>query len=336
MSSAYKILVFTDHRGHSAENSIYELLGALRKQPGCAYIDVASRGIPENDSFFIDLKGTQVWAARIQSDFAFSAQADSFQAAKRLVSIDDYDSILLRLPHPIQPGFWDYLKSVFPERGIINQPSGIQQASSKAFLLTLAEWCPPMALCQTKAEILAFAQQFPIVLKPLEGYGGVGIVKISEGEGWLGKEKIADLDTFLDEMEANHRPFLAMQYLRRVDQGDKRIVVINGCVIGASLRLPPEGSWLCNASQGGHSVKAGLTAREEEMARDLSERLCAIGVRFFGFDTLVNDEGERMLSEINALSIGGIRQIAQQQPAQPILETAARELIQAIDTQLNS
>ena len=116
MSAAYRILVFTDHRGHSQENSIYELLGALRRQPDCAYIDVASRGIPENNSFFRELKGTQVWAARIQPDFAFSAQADSFQAAKRLVSLADYDSILLRLPHPVQPGFWDYLKSVFPER----------------------------------------------------------------------------------------------------------------------------------------------------------------------------------------------------------------------------
>lgn len=335
MSEKYRILVFTDHRGHSVENSIYELLGALRKQEDCAYIDVASRGMPENDVFFKELEGTQVWATRIEPDFAYSTQADSFELEKRKVDLKDYDVLLLRLPHPIQKGFWDHLKFVFAERRMINQPSGIQQSSNKAFLLKLSEWCPPMALCTSKEEVLAFAEKFPIVLKPLEGYGGVGIVKISEGLAWLGKEKIEDLDAFLEKMEAENRHFLAMKFLENVDQGDKRIVVINGEVIGASLRVPPPGSWLCNASQGGQSVKAEVTEREEEMARDLTEKLKAIGVLFFGFDTLVNDEGQRVLSEVNTLSIGGIRQIGQQQPDQPILETVARQLIEGIKEQIN-
>lgn len=334
MSAPYKILVFTDHRGHSQENSIYELLGALRQQKDCAYLDVASRGMPENDVFFTELKGTQVWASRINSDFAFSPRADSFQLEKRKVDIKDYDVLLLRLPHPIQKGFWDHLKSVFAERRIINQPSGIQQSSNKSFLLTLAKWCPPMALTSTKEEVLAFAEKFPIVLKPLEGYGGVGIVKISEGEAWLGKEKIESLDAFLEKMEAENRQFLAMKFLKNVDQGDKRIVVINGKVIGASLRMPPKGSWLCNASQGGQSVQADLSPREIEMAEDLTQKLKKIGVLFFGFDTLVDDNGQRVLSEVNTLSIGGIRQIGQQQPERPILETAARELIEGIKAQI--
>lgn len=334
MSEKYRILVFTDHRRHSQENSIYELLGALRQQDACDYIDVASRGMPENDTFFRELQGTQVWATRIKPDFAFSAQAEGFHSEKRQVDLQDYDVLLLRLPYPIPEGFWDHLRSVFAERRIVNQPSGIQKSSNKAFLLTLAEWCPPIALCTSKAEVLAFAKKFPIVLKPLKSYGGSGIVKISEGQAWLENQAIDDLDAFLEEMEANNKHFLAMKYLKNVDQGDKRIVVINGRVIGASLRVPPEGSWLCNASQGGRSVMAKLTGHEQEMAADLAKKLKAIGVLFFGFDTLVNDEGQRVLSEVNTLSIGGIRQIGQQQPGQPILETAARELIKGISAQI--
>lgn len=333
MSDGYRILVFTDHRGHSMENSIYELLSALRQQQDCAYIDVASRGMPENDVFFKDLQGTKVWAARIKPGFAFSEQANDFQTEKRQVDLNDYDAIFLRLPHPIQKGFWEHLKSVFAERRIINQPSGIQQSSNKAFLLTLVEWCPPMALCHTRQEVKAFAKKFPIVLKPLEGYGGVGIVKISEGRAWLGKEEI-ELNEFLEDMERENRSFLAMKFLKNVDQGDKRIVVINGEVIGASLRMPPEGSWLCNASQGGQSILAELTEREKAMALDLTQKLKAIGVLFFGFDTLVDDVGQRVLSEVNTLSIGGIRQISQQQPDRPILDIAARALMKGIREQI--
>ncbi|MCB9293917.1 MAG: hypothetical protein H6559_12470 [Lewinellaceae bacterium] len=40
-----------------------------------------------------------------------------------------------------------------------------------------------------------------------------------------------------------------MKFLRNVRQGDKRIIVVNGEVLGAVLRLPPRGSWLCNAAQ---------------------------------------------------------------------------------------
>ena len=333
MSGGYRILVFTDHRGHSVENSIYELLGALRQQQDCAYIDVASRGMPENDVFFKDLQGTQVWAARIRQGFAFSAQADDFQMGKRQVDLKNYDAIFLRLPHPIQKGFWDHLKSVFPERCIINQPTGIQQSSNKAFLLTLTEWCPPMALCTNREEVMAIAKKFPIVLKPLEGYGGAGIVKISDSKAWLGRDEI-NLSEFLENMERENRSFLAMKFLKNVDQGDKRIVVINGEVIGASLRMPPKGSWLCNASQGGQSVLAALTEREKAMALDLTQKLKAIGVLFFGFDTLVDDAGQRVLSEVNTLSIGGIRQIGQQQPMRPVLKIAARVLIKGIREQI--
>lgn len=329
MKDQFRILVFTDHLKHSQENSIYELLLALRKQPACSTIDIASRGFPENEAFFKNLQGSQIWVANIKEDFAFSAKADAFQFEKRQVNINEYDAILLRMPHPIQKGFWEYLKSVFPERKIINQPSGIQISSNKAFLLQVAEWCPPMALCHNSAEVKAFAKKFPIVLKPLEGYGGVGIIKISEGKAWLGNEEI-DLESFLQSMDREGLHFLAMKYMENVGQGDKRIVVINGKVIGSSLRLPAEGSWLCNASQGGRSIVTDLTEGEEAMAVALAEKLGSIGVTFFGFDTLVDENNRRVLSEINTLSIGGIRQMGQQKPAQPILATAAEEIMNVI------
>lgn len=329
----FKILVFTDHSGHSAENSIYSLLQALNQHPNCAYIDVASRGLAANKSFFQDLHGSQVTVSSVDSHFQYDADGAFYHQQQKQVDIKNYDVLFLRLPYPIRPGFWDHLISHFPERQIFNQPTGIQVSGNKQFLLELEQWCPPIQLCEDKTAVLAFAEKFPIVLKPLKGYGGQGIVKIDQDKAWLGNQEI-NLEDFLKEMETQNQAYLGMKYLKNVAEGDKRIVVIYGKVIGASLRLPPKGSWLCNASQGGQSVNTSLTPEEKAMAKALSEKLGSLGVMFFGFDTLVDDQGKRVLSEVNTLSIGGIKQMDAQRKGQQTLSKAANQIMDYIQQEI--
>ncbi|MCB9293918.1 MAG: hypothetical protein H6559_12475 [Lewinellaceae bacterium] len=59
--------------------------------------------------------------------------------------------------------------------------SGIEETSNKAFLTQFPEICPPMQLCQTVDDIWNFQERFPIVLKPLENYGGAGWSKLPTG-----------------------------------------------------------------------------------------------------------------------------------------------------------
>ena len=329
----FKILVFTDHSGHSAENSVYALLHTLRAHPDCSFIDVASRGLAANDPFFKDLSSSQVTVSRVNEHFAYDQTGSFYQQDQRIVALKDYDAIFLRLPHPIQEGFWGHLSKNFPEERIFNQPRGIEISGNKQFLLELKEWCPPIQLCEDSAAVLAFAKKFPIVLKPLKGYGGQGITKIDQGQAWLGNKAI-DLNAFLEEMDQKKEAYLAMKYLKNVSEGDKRIVVIYGKVLGASLRLPAKGSWLCNASQGGQSVFTQLTPEEHEMAKALSEKLGKIGVMFFGFDTLVDDHGKRVLSEVNTLSIGGIKQMDAQEPGRNIIQLAGQQIMAYIQQEI--
>ena len=101
-----------------------------------------------------------------------------------------------------------------------------------------------------------------------------------------------------------------VKYLKNVTQGDKRIIVVNGKIMGASLRLPPEGSWICNASMGGSSYAAEVDKDEENIISVINPVLSKMGIVMYGIDTLVNDERRRVLSEINTTSIGGLPQIA--------------------------
>ena len=104
--------------------------------------------------------------------------------------------------------------------------------------------------------------------------------------------------------------YLAVKYLKNVKKGDKRIVVIDGVIMGASLRLPPEDSWICNVSMGGSSNYSEVLPEEIEIVNAINPLLSAKGIVMYGVDTLVDDNNRRILSEINTTSIGGLPQIA--------------------------
>ena len=102
-----------------------------------------------------------------------------------------------------------------------------------------------MKICTSISEIIEFKKQFPIVLKPFNEYGGRGIVKIENDVVNAGSNNYS-FDEFADNYKQNPIDYIGVKYLKNVSQGDKRIIVINGQIIGASLRLPAKNSWLCN------------------------------------------------------------------------------------------
>ena len=114
--------------------------------------------------------------------------------------------------------------------------------------------------------------------------------------------------------------------MKNVTQGDKRILVVGGQIMAASLRLPAENSWLCNVAQGGTSVTAQLETEEEAIIKTISPRLEAEGIFIFGADTLVDDDGKRILSEVNTLSIGGFPQ-AEKQTGRPIVRETINKIV---------
>ncbi|MBR9922220.1 MAG: glutathione synthetase [Bacteroidetes bacterium] len=308
MSKKWKILVLTDHSTHNPNNSVYELCNALNRDNRVAQVVLASKGHPENKSFFEEhvstlLKGVEVTKS-IDFDWGQEKLSDP--------DIPSWDAhafnfIWLRLPRPIPEGFFDYLETALGDKIILNRPSGINESSPKSFLLRVQEICPPIKHCENLEDIKAFQQHFPIVLKPLEDYGGRGILRVESGKVLLKEAKIP-LDEFASNLEDqfNRGGYLAMKFLKNVHLGDKRVVVVNGEVIGGILRVPPKGSWLCNASQGGQAQVVEVDPEEYQMAKLLHSKLAPLGVAIFGMDTLVNDDGKRVLSEVNTLSIGGI------------------------------
>lgn len=316
----YKVLVITDHSKHSQENSLYALLAQLRRHALCESVEVSTRGLVENEGFFQMKNPSTLWAAPVDSNFAYSKEGEAFREKLRPVDTDNYDWVWLRLPPPLDRPFLDFLQARFEGRVIINAPAGIHLTGSKEFLTAFPDICPPLRVCRTIGDIIALKERFPIVLKPFREYGGKGIVRLDGDKVWMGKNEM-DFNNFIQNIKSQPIEYLGVKFLKNVSEGDKRIIVVNGEIMGASLRMPAQGSWLCNVAMGGSARLATVTPEEEHIVARINPTLSQMGIVMYGVDTLVGDDGKRVLSEINTTSIGGLPQMAKQ-TGLPLVEKA--------------
>jgi glutathione synthase len=152
------------------------------------------------------------------------------------------------------------------------------------------------------------------VLKTLMNYGGFGIYHIFlKGEEYYmeacnAKKRRINLRKFLKVATNNGKEKVAVvKYLKRVTNGDKRILVLDGCIISAILRRPRnKNGWICNISSGGTVSKTAVTPAEIKIIKLVSQKLRRHNVYFAGIDTLEDDNGKRVLSEINVTNVGAV------------------------------
>ncbi len=335
MKGKYAFLILTDHRVHNPRNPIYYLARQINAHPNCTCVHIASRGNPANDAFFAHRTQADLEILEVDESFTFDESGKQFVETGKIKPLDTYDCILMRLPRPVEAEFMTFLADIAADVVIINHPLGIEKTSNKSFLLNFPELCPPIKLCFSVQEILEFAANFPIVLKPLKEYGGKGILKI-EGKTLYEGGREHQAHDFLNKQTAyiQNQGYLAMKFMEAVSQGDKRILLVGRTIMGASLRLPPDGSWLCNVAQGGTSVPAEVAPEEEQIIEHIAPFLEKEGILIAGIDTLMGDEGKRILSEINTLSVGGFLNI-QEQSGKPIIAQTIQLIINHVDQKIS-
>ncbi len=182
---------------------------------------------------------------------------------------------------------------------VVNDPAAVRNAPEKLFVLRFRELMPPTLLSLDPAEIRAFwAEHGEIILKPLFGNGGAGIVHLRPGDD--------NLNSILELYAQVYRePVMVQRYLPEVRSGDKRIILVEGEPKGAVLRVPAEGEARANLHVGGRAVKTELTAREREICAAIGPALRQQGLVFVGIDVI----GDYM-TEINVTSPTGIQEIA--------------------------
>jgi glutathione synthase len=157
---------------------------------------------------------------------------------------------------------------------------------------------PPTLITRNLDDIREFQRQHKeLILKPLNGFGGLDIYHLKAGDDNL--QAIFDMFCRL-----HSEPFVVQKYLPEVKQGDKRIIVVEGEAIGALNRIPADGEARANLAAGGRAHAGEITDRDREICSTLKPELIRRGLAFVGLDVIGG-----YVTEINPKSPTGLQQI---------------------------
>jgi ribosomal protein S6--L-glutamate ligase len=176
---------------------------------------------------------------------------------------------------------------------VLNPPRAIETCVDKYLATAQLEAAglrvPPTIVCQhADAALEAFETLGgDVVVKPLFGSEGRGMVRVSDGElAWR---------TFRT-LERTQSVLYLQQFIRHPGW-DLRVFVLGGRVLTA-MRRHARGDWRTNVAQGGSGEVVRLGAEEESVALRAAATL---GAAVAGVDLLPGPHGEWYVLEVNAV-----------------------------------
>jgi glutathione synthase len=189
---------------------------------------------------------------------------------------------------------------------MINSASGQILANSKLYILNFPDIIPETHVSRDPARLRKIINDFggAMVVKPLQRYGGEGVIKVSMKD----QENLNSLINYYVRAYRSYperEPIMVQEYLDVVQrEGDVRILLLNGEVLGAMRRKPLKGEFRTNIHAGAKAYKHDLTDKEREICHAIKDNLVNDGLFFVGVDVI----GDKMV-EINCVSPGGIPRI---------------------------
>ncbi len=221
-------------------------------------------------------------------------------------ALADFGAVLMRKDPPFDSEYFyaTHLLEQAEREGarVINRPRALRDHPEKLAILEFAQFIPPTLVTRHEADVKHFhAEHRDIILKPLDGMGGMGIFRV--GPDGLNLGSITETLN-----RGGAQTVMVQQYLHDIVKGDKRIITIAGQPVPHSLARIPQGSEIRgNLAVGGKGVALPLSARDREIAETVGPVLAARGLLFVGLDVIGD-----WLTEINVTSPTGFQEIAQQ------------------------
>jgi glutathione synthase len=185
---------------------------------------------------------------------------------------------------------------------VFNKPAALRDHPEKLALMEFAQYASPTLVTRSAQDVRDFhAQHQDIILKPLDGMGGMGIFRV-RADG-------LNLGAIIETLNRDGAQSLMVQkYIPAIAQGDKRVLVIGGKAVPFALaRIPQGGEVRGNLAAGGKGVAQPLSERDQAIAADLGPQLAQRGLLLVGLDVIGD-----CLTEVNVTSPTCFREIMDQ------------------------
>ena len=197
--------------------------------------------------------------------------------------------------------YQSYLLDLVEAQGVFvtNRPQGVRDANEKLFAVHFADFMPPHIVTNSISRLKGFLDEAGgrMVVKPLNRAGGEGIFVVEAGD----RNTNAILEEATDFGKCR---IIAQKYIPEVREGDKRILLLDGELLGATSRIPADDEHRANIHVGGDCVKYVPNDRDMEIIKRVGPELRKRGLHFVGLDVLGD-----YITEINVTSPTGIQEI---------------------------
>ena len=221
-------------------------------------------------------------------------------------TLADFGAVLMRKDPPFDGEYFyaTHLLEQAEREGakVVNRARALRDHPEKLAIMEFPEFIGPTLVTRDPEAIRAFhAEHRDIILKPLDGMGGMGIFRV--GPDGLNLGSITETLN-----RGGTQTVMIQKYLTEITAGDKRVLVIAGEPVPYSLARIPQGSEIRgNLAAGGKGVAQPLSDRDREIAGEVGKVLAPRGLLLAGIDVI----GDCM-TEINVTSPTCFQEITQQ------------------------
>ena len=215
-----------------------------------------------------------------------------------------FDAIFMRSEPPLNTIALNFLDSVRDHVFIMNDIDGLRVANNKLYTSSFDDpenkFIPITHVSKTTEyleKVFKESEADKMIMKPLVGYGGQGIILIE-------KKAQQNFRSLLDFYVSNSKDgsyVILQEYIEGAEEGDIRILILNGQPIGAMRRVPALDDIRSNVHAGGEVKKHVLSKAEKALCQHIGPKLVRDGLFFVGIDII-----KGKLIEVNVLSPGGI------------------------------
>ncbi|MDD2714210.1 MAG: glutathione synthase [Simplicispira sp.] len=241
-------------------------------------------------------------------DITLTGQQDAWFSVQqqRSVALADFDAILMRKDPPFDSEYFyaTHLLEQAEREGaqVFNRPRALRDHPEKLAIMEFPQFIGPTLVTRNARDIQRFhAEHRDIILKPLDGMGGMGIFRV--GPDGLNLGSITETLN-----RGGAQSLMVQKFLPEIVDGDKRVLIIGGKPVPFCLARIPQGSEVRgNLAAGGKGVARPLSERDYEIAHALGPLLQSRGLLLAGVDVIGD-----CVTEINVTSPTCFQEIQQQ------------------------